>query len=231
MLSVSSLIEFLMNLLRDEAAAAEFDRDPHAMLARHGLDGLSGQDVRDAAPMVADHQGVRVTQDDSLTPTPDDDPVGEITYLTQHYEVDPTSQVDDSDEYHLTYVDDRDTIITVDDRDTTTITADGDVTITDSFNQDNDVTVIEDSFNQDNDGLDNKDGTIDDSALAGEDIDDSLNSDDDTTITDSHNTNNTNNTDNTDTTDTTETDSYNHDDAAADHHAAEETPADADTAA
>ncbi|MGH8571024.1 MAG: IniB N-terminal domain-containing protein, partial [Gammaproteobacteria bacterium] len=252
MLSVSSLIEFLMNLLRDEAAAAEFDHDPHAMLARHGLDGLSGQDVRDAAPMVADHQGVRVKDDDSLTPTPDDDPIGEISHLKAHYELDPTSQVDDSDEYHLTYVDDRDTLITVDDRDTTTITADGDVTITDSFNQDNDVTVIEDSFNQDNDGVDNKDGTINDSALAGEDIDDSLNSDDDTTATDSHNTNtntntntnNTNNTNNSDTTDdgsdddttdstdttaTTATDSYNHDDDTADLDAAEETPADADT--
>jgi hypothetical protein len=199
MLSVSSLIEFLMNLLRDEAAQMEFERDPQGMLARHGLDGLCGQDVRDVQPMLADHMAVQV-KDGGYAPSPhhDDDPVREISHITKHYEVRDVV-VDDSDEYSFTYVDDRDTVVNVDDRDTivevddrdtTAIHADGDVTIKDSFNQDNDVNVIEDSFNQDNDGVDNKGGTIDDSVVAGEDIEDSLNSDDDTVVRDSYNVDN-----------------------------------------
>ncbi|MGH3977438.1 MAG: IniB N-terminal domain-containing protein [Pseudonocardiaceae bacterium] len=189
-LSVSSLIEFLMNLLRDEEAQAEFERDPQGMLARHGLDGLCGQDVRDARPLLADHEAVRVKGGDdddrasgSYYHGGDDDPVREIHYVREHYEADKNVVV--NNEYDYTYVDDRDTIINVDDRDTTTIVADGDVTIEDSFNEDNDVTVIEDSFNEDNDGVDNKGGTIDESVVAGDGIESSLNSDDDTTVGDS----------------------------------------------
>lgn len=197
-LSVSSLIEFLMNLLRDKDAQAEFVADPDGMLARHGLEGLCGQDVRDVAPMVADHAAVQATNGGSrLSLDDDDDPVRQIRHITEHYEVKNTV-VNPADEYNYTYVDDRDTnvnlniddrdtIVNVDDRDSTEINADGDVTITDSFNQDNDVNVITDSFNQDNDGVDNKGGTIDDSAVAGDDIDDSLNSQKDTTVTDSYN--------------------------------------------
>lgn len=185
MLSVSSLIEFLMNLLRDEAAREEFERDPEAMLARNGLDDLCGQDVRDVQPILADHAAVQVRPGgQDASPRHDDDPVQEITHITKNYEV-KNVVVDDSDEYNFTYVDDRDTIVNVDDRDTTTINAEGDVTIEDSFNEDNDVTVIEDSFNQDNDGVDNKGGTIEDSVVAGKDIEESLNSDDDTVVDDS----------------------------------------------
>ncbi|MGH3914504.1 MAG: IniB N-terminal domain-containing protein, partial [Pseudonocardiaceae bacterium] len=34
MLTVDSLLDFLLNLLRDEAAQAEFERDPEGALAR-----------------------------------------------------------------------------------------------------------------------------------------------------------------------------------------------------
>jgi hypothetical protein len=215
-LSVSSLIEFLMNLLRDEAAQAEFERDPQGMLARHGLDGMCGQDVRDVQPMLADHAAVHVKHDGGYAPSPhhDDDPVQEISRITQHYEVKNVS-VHESNEYSVTYVDDRDTTVTVDD----VIIADGDVTtIEDSFNQDNDVTTIEDSFNQDNDGVDNKGGTIEDSAVAGEDIEDSLNSDDDTIVNESFNADNSENVDVSDD-DVTEVGvggSYNEDDDEVD---------------
>jgi hypothetical protein len=196
MLSVSSLIEFLMNLLRDPAAQAEFERDPQGVLARHGLDHLCGQDVRDVAPLVADQQAVYVKHGSSQpgyhsSSSHGDDPVREISHLTEHYEVNNVV-VHDSDEYNFSYIDDRDTIVTVDDRDSTEINADGDVTVTDSFNQDNDVNVIEDSFNEDNDGVDNKGGTIDDSVVAGEDLEDSFTSDDDTSVTDSYNDNSAN---------------------------------------
>ncbi|MGH3751533.1 MAG: IniB N-terminal domain-containing protein [Pseudonocardiaceae bacterium] len=233
MLSVSSLIEFLLNLLRDEAAQEEFERDPEGTLARHGLDGLSGQDVRDAAPLVADHRAVHVRHGGSDQPAyHGDDPVRAITHITERYEV-TNVVVDDSDEYNFIYVDDRDTtinvddrdtIVTVDDRDTTTIDAEGDVTIEDSFNQDNDVAVIEDSFNQDNDGVDNKGGTIEDSTVAGDDIEDSLNSDDDTTVVDSLNEDNSATADasDDDTTDVGAQDSYNEDNDSADIDVAEE---------
>ena len=184
MLSVSSLIEFLLNLLRSEAAQAEFVADPEGTLSRHGLDGLCGQDVRDVQPLLADHAAVHAKDPDHHPVSHyqrghdgQDDPVREIKHITEHYQVNHVV-VHDSDQYNFTYVDDRDTIVNVDDRDTTTIQADGDVTITDSFNEDNDVTVIEDSFNQDNDGVDNKDGTIDDSAVVGDDVEDSVNSED-----------------------------------------------------
>lgn len=190
MLSVSSLIEFLMNLLRDEAAQAEFVADPDGMLARYGLEGICGQDVRDVAPMVADHTAVHVKNGGyHSSSNDDDDPVRQIKHITEHYEVKNTV-MSPADEYNYTYVDDRDTIVNVDDRDSTEIHADGDVTIEDSFNEDNDVNVIEDSFNQDNDGVDNKGGTIDDSAVAGDDIEDSLNSDDDIDVSDSYNADN-----------------------------------------
>lgn len=224
-MSVSSLIEFLLNLLRDEAAQAEFERDPHGMLARHGLDGLCGQDVRDARPLLADHEAVRARDDDdhhhasrSSYHEGDDDPVGEIHYVRKHYEVDKTVVVNNSHEYSYTYVDDRDTIVNVDDRDTTTIVADGDVTIEDSFNEDNDVTVIEDSFNEDNDGVDNKGGTIDESVVAGDDVEDSLNSDDDTSVDNSFNADNSETTVDASDDDTTEVtvEATEEEDAAAD---------------
>jgi hypothetical protein len=63
-------------------------------------------------------------------------------------------------------------------------------TVTDSFNEDNDTTTIRDSFNQDNDGVDNSGGTIYDSAVAGDDIENSFNSDDDTAVVNSFNTDN-----------------------------------------
>lgn len=204
MLTVSSLIEFLVNLLRDPAAQAEFDRDPHGMLAQHGLGSLSAQDVQDVLPMVADHESVHVKDGGHHSSGNHgghhveyhgDDPVRAISQITQHYEV-KNVVVNDSHDYNLTYVDDRrymddhSTKTYVDDRDSTSIHADGDVHIKDSFNQDNDTTVVKDSFNQDNDGVDNKGGTIDHSPVAGKDIDHSLNSDDHTTVSNSHNADN-----------------------------------------
>jgi hypothetical protein len=181
--TISSLIEFLMALLGDEELQADFQADPEGVLDQYGLDGTCGEDIRDAGPMVADQVGVHGSGLPRFAGG--DDPVHEISVLTRHYDVTirPTTN-----EYNIFYVDDRDLIITVDDRDTISIHSDGDLTITDSFNEDNDITVIEDSFNQDNDGVDNKGGTIDHSVVTGDDMSSSMNSDDDTTLIDSHNT-------------------------------------------
>ena len=66
-------------------------------------------------------------------------------------------------------------------------TVNNDFRFTDSFNEDNDITYIRDSGNQDNDGVDNKGGDIEHSVVAGGDINDSFNSDDDVKIEDSYN--------------------------------------------
>ncbi|MGH3766515.1 MAG: IniB N-terminal domain-containing protein [Pseudonocardiaceae bacterium] len=185
MLSVSSLIEFLIDLLRDPVAQQQFANDPQGMLAQHGLDSLTAQDVQDITPMLADHEGVALKHGSShpvahYASYHHDDPVRAISQLTNHYEV-KTVVVHDSPEYNLTYVDHR---TYIDEHPTTTnIQAGGDVNVKDSFNQDNHVNVVKDSFNQDNDGVDNKGGTIDHSPVAGHDTTDSLNSHNDTTAT------------------------------------------------
>lgn len=182
--TISSLIEFLMALLGDEELAADFQADPEGVLARYGLDTACGEDIRDAQPMVADQVGVHGQGGRPLFGG-GDDPVGEISVITRHYDV-TTSPT--TNEYNYYYVDDNDIVIIVDDRDTVTIHSEGDLTITDSFNEDNDITVITDSFNQDNDGVDNKGGSIDDSTVTGDDMTGSSNTDDDLTLDDSHNT-------------------------------------------
>jgi hypothetical protein len=164
-LSISSLIDLILKLLQDPDAQAEFARDPHGMLAQNGLQDLTAQDVCDVAPMVADHPAVSAKHGDYQPSLHNDDPVGALSHIKDHYVVNKTLVTEKN--YDLTYVDDRDTIVNVDDRDTTSIQAEGDVTIEDSFNQDNDVNLIEDSFNQDNDGVDNKDGSIEQAAVAG----------------------------------------------------------------
>ncbi|MBB4905483.1 IniB N-terminal domain-containing protein [Actinophytocola algeriensis] len=182
--TISSLIEFLMALLGDEELADEFRADPDGVLERYGLDSTCGEDIRDAQPMVADQVGVHAVGGRPHF-AGGDDPVTEISVITRHYDV-TTGPV--TNEYNYYYVDDQDIVITVDDRDTITIHSEGDLTITDSFNEDNDITVIQDSFNQDNDGVDNKGGSIDDSVVTGDDMAESVNSDDDGTLTGSHNT-------------------------------------------
>jgi hypothetical protein len=203
--AISSLIEFLLALLGDEELAADFQEDPEGTLAKYGLDSTCGLDIRDAEPMVADHVGVQ-----AMGGLPQfgngEDAVPEISVITRHYVV---HEGPDINNYNYYYVDDEDIIINVDDRDTVNIHAEGDLTITDSFNEDNDITVIDDSFNQDNDGIDNKGGSIDHSTAAGDDIESSLNTEHDTTVSGSHNATDTET--NTDaSSDTTIDTSYNH---------------------
>jgi hypothetical protein len=181
--TISSLIDFLMALLGDEGLEADFRADPEGTLSQYGLDNTCGEDIRDAGPMVADQVGVHAVGGHPHF-AGGDDPVGEISVLTRHFDMTIRPHVN---EYNYYYVDDRDLVITVDDRDTVSIHADGDLTITDSFNEDNDITVVQDSFNQDNDGVDNKHGSIDDSVVTGHDMDSSLDTDDGATMTDSHN--------------------------------------------
>ena len=143
MLAFSEIIDFLLGLLRDPDARAAFEQDPQGTLQDAGLDGVTGQDVRDARLLMADDGSARASDDGSGSSYPGGrDAVQEINYTTQHYHADENVQVDDRGGFDLSFVDNSTTLVTIDDRDT--------ILVQDSFNTDNsstDVTVIDDSFN------------------------------------------------------------------------------------
>ncbi|GAA3246514.1 hypothetical protein GCM10017691_54650 [Pseudonocardia petroleophila] len=162
MLSLSSLIDFLLGLLRDEDAQAEFARDPQGVLARHDLSGITAQDVRDVQPMLADCDGVsyRGGGHDGghgggghRGYAHDDDPVRVIHHVTRSH----TAEREVVREHH----------------DGPSVTTNIEYKqYTNEFHYtDNSVyveeggTYVRDSFNQDNDGVDNKGGLIDDSTV------------------------------------------------------------------
>ena len=122
MFAMSDVIDFLLDLLRDESRLAAFEEDPEGELADAGLDGLTGQDVRDAQLVMADTGAARPSSDGGGGGG-GGDAVSQITHVTRNYHAAPET-----------------TIVQVDDRDTF---------INDSFNSDDDITVInaEDSFN------------------------------------------------------------------------------------
>ncbi|MDN5861644.1 MAG: IniB N-terminal domain-containing protein [Pseudonocardia sp.] len=125
MLSINDVIDFLLVLLRDTEARAAFEQDPEGTLARAGLDGVTGQDVRDAQLLLTD-SGAAAPDGPGPAHHGEADPVREITHITQNYHAapEPPAQI-------VTTIDDRDTFF-----------------INDSFNSDDDVTIIDDSFNE-----------------------------------------------------------------------------------
>ena len=143
MMSVSTLIDFLMNLLRDEDAKAAFDQDPQGELTRNGLDGVSAQDVRDARLIMADDGGVRPRSEGGSSSN-HSDPVREIHHTTNHYEINQGHTVGDIDQtLNVINIDDRDTVVV--DSFNSADTNDIDVVAI----QDNSTDIdIEDSFNE-----------------------------------------------------------------------------------
>ena len=115
-----SLIEFILDLLRDPELLAEFKENPHGMLASCGLSEVSAEDVQDAIVLAQDNDEVSFDRDYNTGgghgghgghggghhappppvehPKPGEDPVEYIDkYVTNN---------------HYTYnVDDRDTIV------------------------------------------------------------------------------------------------------------------------
>jgi hypothetical protein len=167
----SDIIDFLLTLLTDDAARAEFDENPQQSLQDAGLEGVTAADIRDARLQLADSGAVTATDDGRGSSYPDgDDPVREIGYTTQHYVADESVHDAGHGDGHgdLSLVNQGDTFVTIDDRDTLFFQSisDDDVTINqdNSVNnqlaiQDNDVNVsdddttinAEDSFNSDDD--------------------------------------------------------------------------------
>jgi hypothetical protein len=122
--ALSDVIDFVLSLLRDDSKLAAFEEDPEGALDAAGLQGLTGQDVRDAQLVMADNGSARPNSDGGSSGGGGGgggDAVSQITHVTRHYHAAPET-----------------TIVQIDDRDTT---------INDSFNSDDDFTVINDSFN------------------------------------------------------------------------------------
>jgi hypothetical protein len=169
-LAFSDILDFLLHLLGDDEARAEFERDPNGTLDRAGLEGVTAQDIRDARLQLADSGAVSATDhssDHHGAPYHGDDPVHEIGYTARHYAADEhgahhdAPPVDHSSNTFLT-IDDRDTLFFQSISDDDVTVTDNSVAISGSFNQDNsddDVTAIQDndniqaidSFNEDND--------------------------------------------------------------------------------
>lgn len=155
MLGVSSLLDFLLGLISDDDAAAEFERDPQGVLRANGFDDLCGQDVYDMAPVLGDHHGVRFIG--SGGGGGGGDAIHAIRYIQKSYVAKP--------EVHNNYYN-YEYSHTIDQR----IIVDGDGN-----------TIIVDSYNTKNVGVENN-GVITDSAIVGGDgtaINNSGNSDDD----------------------------------------------------
>lgn len=117
MLSVSSLLDFLMGLLRDDAAKAEFESDPEGVLARNGFDGLCGEDVADARSLLSDSSAVHYSGGGggghSYGGGHGHGAVPEIKYVINNYAVAPGHEFNGSfNDYIIdyTYVDNRDVI-------------------------------------------------------------------------------------------------------------------------
>lgn len=208
MLSLSSLIDFLLSLLRDEDAQAEFDRDPQAMLARHNLDGVTAQDVRDVQPMLADCDGVsyRGSSDGGGSSgggysgggsysaagysgaghsggghpsyQHDDDPVRVIHHVQKSHHVEREVIVKHENHYTTQEIEYKQYNTELHYTDNSVHVAEGGV-------------YIKDSFNQDNDGIDLKDADLVDSNIvigdenAVENI--AVTTEETTTVTDSFN--------------------------------------------
>lgn len=200
MLSLSSLIDFLLSLLRDEDAQAEFERDPQAMLARHNLDGVTAQDIRDVQPMLADCDGVSYRggggdrdgggysgggrdggghSGGHRSYSDDDDPVRVIHHVQKSHHVEREVVVVKQENHHTTQE------IEYKQYNSEFHYTDNSVHVADGG------TYIKDSYNQDNDGVDLKGADLEDSnVVVGEDntVDNTVvTTEETTTVTESFN--------------------------------------------
>jgi len=146
-MSISDLIDFLLDLMTDEETQREFAGDPEGTLAGKGLSDVSAQDVRDARLVMADDGTARPRHDGGYGGGGGNDPIREIRHTTNTFEIDQ-SRTDINQTVLDVDIDDRDTTI-VDsfngDEETNVVAIqDNDVT-----NNDLDVINIEDSFNDD----------------------------------------------------------------------------------
>ena len=93
-----ALIEFILSLLRDPEAAAEFEQDPEGTLAANGLSDVCADDVRAVAPVVVDRPDVHPHPNPHPhphPPGPKPTPVEEINTITQSFTIDNRATIVD----------------------------------------------------------------------------------------------------------------------------------------
>jgi hypothetical protein len=87
MTAAPSLLDFILNLLKDPQAQAEFRASPEHVLAVNGLTGVCAADIRETLPLVTDNRFVELNSSShavspSIVPTGGDNGVhGAIQYL------------------------------------------------------------------------------------------------------------------------------------------------------
>lgn len=68
MKAVTSLLDFILNLLKNPQAQAEFRASPEQVLAAHGLTGVCAADIHETLPLVTDHRSVELTSTSHSAP-------------------------------------------------------------------------------------------------------------------------------------------------------------------
>jgi hypothetical protein len=64
----TSLLGFILNLLKDPQAQAEFRASPAQVLSAHGLSGVSAADIHETLPFLTDHRSVELASTSHSAP-------------------------------------------------------------------------------------------------------------------------------------------------------------------
>jgi hypothetical protein len=67
--TVTSLLDFILNLLKDPQAQAEFKANPQAVLAANGLTGVCAADIHETLPLVTDNRAVELSSSHAAPPS------------------------------------------------------------------------------------------------------------------------------------------------------------------
>jgi len=67
--AATSLLDFILNLLKDPQAQAEFRASPEHVLAANGLTGVCAADIHDVLPLVTDNRFVELTSSHATSPS------------------------------------------------------------------------------------------------------------------------------------------------------------------
>jgi hypothetical protein len=98
---MTSLLEFILNLLRDPVAQEQFKANPQQALRDHGFDEVCGQDVHDALPLVVDNVMVSGAGGALPSPQPGEDhfdiAIRQIDHIVNNY------SYTDSHDTHVDY--------------------------------------------------------------------------------------------------------------------------------
>ena len=69
MTAATSLLDFILNMLKDPQAQAEFRASPDQVLAANGLTGVSAADIHETLPLVTDNRFVELTSSHAVSPS------------------------------------------------------------------------------------------------------------------------------------------------------------------